>query len=628
MKDLFKKISKPLLFVSLILLFSCEKDLYEEPLKKETPKFSVEMKEVTNKSEVISKLRKKFPTKLKTSSYARGSGTLLVLQGDFGKVKLDNVLEVAKANDISYSFEIDETVKSSNVYLNLVIDKSDNIWLYKVDKIVQQYKDYPINSERLVRYKLNPDLTEQSSTPCDTIIFPPFQPDPTGSSTTSGGGGGTGNWQNTPPSGGFFPPFIFHTPGGSSSGDSSTSGGGIGDVVSAIASAIGDAWNWLVELFHSPPCGCHKYSNVVIVDVPEGPCGEGGTISIIPQSPVLDKIYELNELLGNQLKYEDKNYFYYNDGRYLDYFLDLAQNPPTDFNYYNNLPKLITHLRTTGDFDFVQQLMVNIIANPSLQFDINYSYKSPANIDKSSITNETAEGQKFNEVYEALTKSQEFKRLFLDLFEDNNRFNVKFQIGPVAGGANGNTDTDLSNPTLNIITISPQYLLNSNKMEIAKTIIHECIHAYLNIKMVDPSIGMSIPNLNNMEFCDVVNQQYNDFSPGQNQHNFIYTYMLPTMEIILSQVKDLLVTPTNNVAILNDVVVHIPYNTSPATPFLWNDYYHNLSLQGLQNCSTFQNEIATITYPSGIRTITNIINQNLLQSFIQYMDVGHLNIHP
>ena len=626
MKDLFKKIAKPLLFVSITLLFSCEKDLYEEPLKKEIPKFSVEMKEVTNNSEVISKLRKKFPTKIKTSSYARGSGTLLVLQGDFGKVRLDNVLEVAKANDISYTFEIDETVKSSNVYLNLVIDKKDNIWLYKVDKIVQQYKDNPINSERLVRYKLNPDLTEQSSTPCDTIIFPPFQPDPTGSSTTNGGGN-TGNWQNTPPSGGFFPPFIFTPPGGSTSGDGSTSSGGIEDVVSAIASAIGDAWNWLVELFHSPPCGCHKYSNVVIVDVPKGPCDEGGTISIIPQSPVLDKIYDLNELLGNQLKYEDKNYFYYTDGRYLDYFLDLAQNPPTEFNYYNILPELITHVRTTGDFDFVQQLLVNIIANPSLQFDVNYSYKSPANIDKSLINNETVEGQKFNEVYEALTKSQEFKRLFLDLFEDNNRFNVKFQIGSVANGANGNTDTDLSNPTLNIITISPQYLLNSNKMEIAKTIIHECIHAYLNIKMLDPSIGMSIPSLNNMEFCDVINQQYNDFNPGQNQHNFIYNYMLPTMETILSQVKDSLVAATNNSVILSgDVVVHIPYNNSPATPFLWNDYYHNLSLQGLQNCQFFQNEIGIVQVIAGVITPVNTINQTLMQSFIQYITVGHWNI--
>jgi hypothetical protein len=63
----------------------------------------------------------------------------------------------------------------------------------------------------------------------------------------------------------------------------------------------------------------------------------------------------------------------------------------------------------------------------------------------------------------------EFKELFLDLFQDNNRFNVKFQIGKIASGVSGDTKTDLSNPTLNTITISPSFLLNNNKMTIAKT---------------------------------------------------------------------------------------------------------------------------------------------------------------
>jgi hypothetical protein len=61
-------------------------------------------------------------------------------------------------------------------------------------------------------------------------------------------------------------------------------------------------------------------SNVVIIDIPTNPCDEGGTIAIIPQSPVIDKIYQLDDLLGNQLKYEDKMYFYSNDGLYLDFF--------------------------------------------------------------------------------------------------------------------------------------------------------------------------------------------------------------------------------------------------------------------------------------------------------------------
>ncbi|MEO5775291.1 MAG: hypothetical protein ABIQ27_00205 [Flavobacterium sp.] len=487
-----KLLARLFLLMLFLTLTSCEKDLYEEPLKKEIPKFSVEMKEVTNKSEVISKLRKKFPTKLTTSPYARGEGTLLTLQGDFGKVKLDNVLQVAKDNDIAYSFEIDETIKSPNVYLNLVIDKNDVIWLYKVDKIVQHYQDYPINSERLVRYKLNPDLTEQSSTPCDTIIFPPFQPDPTGSNTTSGGGS-TGNWQNTPPSGGFFPPFIFTPPGGSSSGDDSTSGGGIANVVSAIASAVGDAWNWLIELFHSPPCGCHKYSNVVIVDVPESPCGEGGTISIIPQSPVLDKIYELNELLGNRLKYEDKNYFYYTDGRYLDYFLDLAQNPPVNYAYYDILPDLITQVRTTGDYDFVEQTNTTIIGNP-----IFYTSAKPFIIEKQINGNQLdpcAQG-----VLTQVKNSTvcDIAQVIAKIGPSISVYNttIKSEVAP-----NGKPAQTVHNSTYNYtIYISTDYT-GKTKLFIAASMFHELIHAYF-MSLFDDYYNTSPPNLS----------AYNDFA--------------------------------------------------------------------------------------------------------------------
>ena len=104
--------------------------------------------------------------------------------------------------------------------------------------------------------------------------------------------------------------------------------------------------------------------------------------------------------------------------------------------------------------------------------------------------------------------------------------------------------------------------------------------------------------------------------------------MVPNMVTVLSEVKDLLVTPTNNSEMLTDVVVHVPYNNSPSTPFVWNDYYHNLSLNGLQNCSFFQNEIGTIQVINGVPNPLITINQDLMQSFIQYIRVGQFNIHP
>lgn len=87
-------------------------------------------------------------------------------------------------------------------------------------------------------------------------------------------------------------------------------------------------------------------------------------------------------------------------------------------------------------------------------------------------------------------------------------------------------------------------------MEIAKTIIHECIHAYLNVKLFDSGQGMSIATQNNLDFFNVVNQEYNGFNGDQAQHNFIYKYLLPTLKTILADVKDKLVTPANNAEML------------------------------------------------------------------------------
>ena len=276
---------------------------------------------------------------------------------------------------------------------------------------------------------------------------------------------------------------------------------------------------------------------------------------------------------------------------------------------------------------FVRQFVDQCVLNPTLNLDLKSSSKSPMNIDFSSIDNTTPERAKFNAVYDAIKTSPEFKSLFIDLFQNNNRINVEFKIGSVNNGANGNTSVIIGGfPICNTITISPAFLNSANKMEIAKTILHECIHAFLNIKLYDTGQGAAVSTLNNEQLFNVINQQYNGFSGSQDQHNFIYTYMLPTMVQILSDVKDTLVTPANNLE-MNDVVVHIPYNNSPETRFVWADYFHNLSLNGLQNCSFFQNEIGIVEVINGLITPVNTINQTLMQSFIQYSIVS-VNIHP
>lgn len=60
--------------------------------------------------------------------------------------------------------------------------------------------------------------------------------------------------------------------------------------------------------------------------------------------------------------------------------------------------------------NFANQMLNQMINNPGLIFDVEASFKSPFNIDKSTITDATPEGKKFNTVYKSLTESPEFKK--------------------------------------------------------------------------------------------------------------------------------------------------------------------------------------------------------------------------
>ena len=305
------------------------------------------------------------------------------------------------------------------------------------------------------------------------------------------------------------------------------------------------------------------------------------------------------------------------------------------FNYLNSHPEIknqVMNYLNANDFSeesiiFVRQFVDQCVLNPNLNLDLKSSSKSPINIDFSSIDNTTPERAKFNAVYDAIKTSPEFKSLFIDLFQNSNRFNVEFKIGALTNSANGNTGVSVGGfPICNTITISPAFLNSANKMEIAKTILHECIHAYLNVKLYDTGQGVAVSTLNSEQLFNLINQQYNGFSGNQDQHNFIYNYMLPTMETVLSEVKNILVS-TEDSQSLQQLWFH-PVSQSIDVPFDWNTFYLNLSLGGLQNCSFFQNEIGIVTISAnGQINIISTIDQIKMYNFNQYNYYGHLYIH-
>ena len=121
-----------------------------------------------------------------------------------------------------------------------------------------------------------------------------------------------------------------------------------------------------------------------------------------------------------------------------------------------------------------------------------------------------------------------------------------------------------------------------------------------------------------LEFCDVVNQKYNNFLPGQNQHNFIYNFMLPTMVKVRTEVKDKLVSTADETNILPTIIFPNQPDYSQRVHFNWVDCLNNLALLGLQSCSFFQNEIGTF-FPNGEPNIT--VNSVKMNNYNQYTKI-------
>lgn len=58
--------------------------------------------------------------------------------------------------------------------------------------------------------------------------------------------------------------------------------------------------------------------------------------------------------------------------------------------------------------------------------------------------------------------------------------------------------------------------------------------------------------------------------------------------------------------------------------FNWNDFYLNFSLDGLQSCSFFQNEIGTFNPDGSVKTIIDSVKMN---NYNQYNSAVHNYLH-
>ncbi|HLP62975.1 SprT-like domain-containing protein [Flavobacterium sp.] len=251
--------------------------------------------------------------------------------------------------------------------------------------------------------------------------------------------------------------------------------------------------------------------------------------------------------------------------------------------------------------DVVLDFVSESLNNPELDLDFNTSLNSPANIDISKVQDTTAVARKFRCVYEKLLQSSSFKNLFVNTFGDNNKINVQFEIieNLSLTSSTGVVSYPLGTCQLisnngnyyNKIKISSNILDNSySNIEIAKTILHECIHAYLNIKKINCSFTISIPQINQNTFQEIISLFYQDncfvdtSGLSQGEHAFMFDFMLPAFQTIFAEIRDLLIPP-NHI----QYVESGSYVNSNGQNFNWNwqDFYKYLSMQGLHNTDTF-----------------------------------------
>ena len=327
------------------------------------------------------------------------------------------------------------------------------------------------------------------------------------------------------------------------------------------------------------------------------PAGYDGNGDIVTH-PSTPGFYTGNPIIGIVSPNNDNNFIF---ERGLSLSERAFWNDEANEEFVNQIKEYLDlYNYSASAINFGRQLVKQSVES-ELNFDVNKSAVSPYNIDLSAVSGDSPQEIRFNEIYNKVTTSPAFKKLFVDLFNDSSRYNVKFKIGNLGNGENGLTQIISNSPESiwNEITISNNLLSNLPDDVVALVIIHECIHAFLNVKLKNnPNAGITIADINNMDFVNMINTYYNGFSGDQDQHEFFVDYMTPEIVQILTDIKNVLYTPlqinkAENPDSYNGQIIYLPTNTTPAlnsgisTSWNWNNYFQYLSLVGLEQTSSY-----------------------------------------
>jgi hypothetical protein len=98
------------------------------------------------------------------------------------------------------------------------------------------------------------------------------------------------------------------------------------------------------------------------------------------------------------------------------------------------------------------------------------------------------------------------------------------------------------------------------------------------IKLTNPTVGMDI--------AGIINKMYPTIN---EQHDFMYTKMIPTMQKVLGEIRDLVTTTDGRIEV-EKRTMHPTLIPLTSTPWNWSDYYKYVSLKGLEEASCFKED--------------------------------------
>ncbi|MHC9088059.1 hypothetical protein ACXIHB_05010 [Tenacibaculum sp. IMCC1] len=153
----------------------------------------------------------------------------------------------------------------------------------------------------------------------------------------------------------------------------------------------------------------------------------------------------------------------------------------------------------------------------------------------------------------------------------------------------------------------------------AKTIVHESIHAFLSVKRKDCNAGITIEHLNNLEFEELIKEYFDGTcATAQEEHEFMFDYMVPTLSKIFTEVRDDLI-PQSNIDYVSDYNFYNISQTlngplSSDHPWSWIEFFNNISLMGLHDTESFLKEVKNNDVKYFIYQQYNSISRNFTKN--------------